>query len=67
MISVLFCVHTPSDQHGVEHDAEAPHVRRPARVLRVGPEDLGGNIGWAAVLVRQQVIRVILQHNRVLE
>ena len=62
-----FYFHTPSDQHGVEHHAEAPHVRRPARVLRVGPEDLGGNIGGAAVLVRQQVIRVILQHNRVLE
>lgn len=60
-------VHTPSDQHGVEHHAEPPHVRLSARVLGVGPQDLGGNIGGAAVLVRQQVIRVILQHNRVLE
>ena len=64
----FICVfHVPSNQHGVQHHAEAPHVRRPARVLRVGPQDLRGHVGGAAVLVRQQVIRVILQHNRVLE
>ena len=64
----FICVfHVPSNQHGVQHHAEAPHVRRPARVLRVGPQDLRGHVGGAAVLVRQQVIRIVLQHNRVLE
>ena len=50
----------PSDQHCVEHHTEAPHVRRPPGVLGVGPEDLRGHVGGAAVLVGQEVIGVVL-------
>ena len=56
-----------ADQHGVEHHAEAPHVGLSARVLGVGPQDLGGHVGGTAMLVRQQVIRVVLQHNSILQ
>lgn len=49
-----------SDQHSVEHHTEAPHVRRPPGVLGVGPEDLRGHVGGAAVLVGQEVIGVVL-------
>ena len=58
---------SPSDEHGVEHDAEPPHVGRPARVHRVAPQDLGADVGRAAVLVRQRVVRLVLQHHRVFQ
>jgi len=57
----------PSDQHGVEHDPEAPHVGGAARVLTVGLQDLRRHVGGAAVLVRQQVVSVVLQHHGVLQ
>ena len=42
----------PSHQHGVEHHPQAPHVRWPARVLGVGPENLRRHVGRTPVLVR---------------
>ena len=63
----LSSVRLPSHQHGVQHDAEAPHVGRPARVLGVGPQDLGAHVGRAAVLVREQVVLNIVQDHGVLQ
>jgi len=57
----------PSNQHSVEHHSQSPHVRGSARVLGVGPEDLGGHVGWAAVLVGEEVVTVLLQDNGVLQ
>ena len=57
----------PSDEHGVEHDAEPPHVGRPARVHRVAPQDLGADVGRAPVLVWQKVVFHIFQHHSVFQ
>ena len=38
-------------QDGVEHDAQAPHVRRLARVAAAAVQDLGTHVRGAAVLV----------------
>lgn len=51
---------------GVKHDAQAPDVSRLPRVAAVGVEDLGTDIGRAAVFVRQRVI-VSVQDVSVLE
>lgn len=46
---------SPADEHGVEHDAEAPHVGGATRV-RGRREDLRRDVGGAAVLVLQPVL-----------
>lgn len=43
-------------QDGVKHDAEAPHIGRLARIAAVGVEDLGANVGRAAMFVRERII-----------
>lgn len=40
-------------QHGVQHDTQAPHIGGLARVAAAGVQDLGADVGWAAVLVGQ--------------
>ena len=57
----------PSNKHRVEHHPQPPHVGRPARVLGVGPQDLGGDVGGTAVFVRQKVVSVVLKNNGVLQ
>ena len=55
-------------QHGVEHHPEAPDVGGPARVAPpAGAEDLGGDVGGAAVLVGHQVVGLLRQDHRVLK
>ncbi len=54
-------------EHGVEHDAEAPHIGHATRVARVALEDLGADVSGAAVLVRQPVVVGILEHDGVLQ
>lgn len=60
-------VNPPSDQHCVQHDAQAPHVRGPARVPRVALEDLRTDVGGAAVLVGQEIVGLVLQDHSVFE
>ena len=54
-------------QHGVEHDAQAPHVGHFAGVRGRAAEDLRADVRGAAVGVRHGVIGRVLQDAAVLE
>lgn len=55
-------------QHGVQHYAQTPHVRRLARVARLrGGEDLGADVGRTAMFVLQHVKVVVRQHHSVFQ
>lgn len=49
-------------QHGVQHHPEGPAVGSTAGVVAGRAEDLGADVGRAAVLVVQPIV-VFLQHN----
>ncbi len=56
-----------ANQHGVQHDPQAPHVGHLARVRRGAAEDLWADVGWAAVSVWHGVIVGVFQDATVLE
>lgn len=41
----------PSDEHGVEYDAERPHIGGLARIRSVRFEDLGRHVGGTPSLI----------------
>lgn len=43
-------------EDGVEHDAQAPHVRRLAGVAAVRVEDFGADVGRTAMLVGERIV-----------
>lgn len=46
----------PPHQHGVQHHAQAPHIRRLARVACLRRrQDLRAHIGWTAMFVLQHI------------
>lgn len=59
--------HSPSDQHGVQDDAQRPHVRRFARVRRVDAQYFGRHVRRTAALVLQQILGRVLQDDGVFE
>lgn len=57
----------PSDEHGVEDDAERPHVGRSTGVRPMGSQDLGRYVGRAPALVLKEIFLGVVQNYSILQ